>query len=140
MLKLLVPIDGSVHAQRAVRYALGLCAGGVAVEIFLLNVQEPIVDWEVRRFLREDEIEQMLTAKANAVLDAAGAVGEAGCTVHRLVYIGNTAQGIAEQAQTLGCDQIIMGTRGMGALHGMLLGAVSTKVLHLVDIPVTLVK
>ena len=33
-----------------------------------------------------------------------------------------------------------MGTRGMGAAAGMALGSVATKVAHLADLPVTLVK
>jgi nucleotide-binding universal stress UspA family protein len=45
----------------------------------------------------------------------------------------------------LNCDQVIMGTRGLGssgiaAISGLLLGSIATKVLHLVDVPVTLVK
>jgi nucleotide-binding universal stress UspA family protein len=37
-------------------------------------------------------------------------------------------------------DQIIMGTRGAGAVANMLMGSVASKVLHLVDVPVLLVK
>jgi nucleotide-binding universal stress UspA family protein len=33
-----------------------------------------------------------------------------------------------------------MGTRGMGSVSNMLLGSVATKVIHLADVPVTLVK
>jgi nucleotide-binding universal stress UspA family protein len=33
-----------------------------------------------------------------------------------------------------------MGTRGMGGFAGMVMGSVATKVVHLVDCPVTLVK
>ena len=33
-----------------------------------------------------------------------------------------------------------MGTRGMGAMGNLILGSVATKVIHLVDVPVTLVK
>jgi nucleotide-binding universal stress UspA family protein len=33
-----------------------------------------------------------------------------------------------------------MGTRGMGAVPNLLLGSVASKVVHLVDIPVTLIK
>jgi nucleotide-binding universal stress UspA family protein len=33
-----------------------------------------------------------------------------------------------------------MGTRGLGGVRGLLRGSVATHVLHLVDVPVTLVK
>jgi nucleotide-binding universal stress UspA family protein len=36
--------------------------------------------------------------------------------------------------------QIIMGTRGLGEMRGLLLGSVTTQLLHLADVPVTLVK
>ena len=45
-----------------------------------------------------------------------------------------------EEAMNSGCDQIIMGSHGRTALGGLLLGSVAMKVLHLTDIPVTLVK
>jgi nucleotide-binding universal stress UspA family protein len=33
-----------------------------------------------------------------------------------------------------------MGTRGMGAIGNLVLGSVATKVIHLTEVPVTLVK
>ncbi|XOT98343.1 universal stress protein, partial [Alcaligenes pakistanensis] len=35
---------------------------------------------------------------------------------------------------------IVMGTRGLSALPGLVLGSVTTKVLSLVNVPVTLIK
>ena len=40
----------------------------------------------------------------------------------------------------LGCDAIVMGTRGLGTVQTLLLGSTALKVLHLVDVPVTLIK
>jgi nucleotide-binding universal stress UspA family protein len=37
------------------------------------------------------------------------------------------------------CDQIVMGTRGLGALSGALLGSVSHQVLEKTSLPVTLI-
>jgi nucleotide-binding universal stress UspA family protein len=47
---------------------------------------------------------------------------------------------IARFARERGCDQILMGTRGLGAIGSLLLGSVATKVIHLADVPVLLVK
>jgi nucleotide-binding universal stress UspA family protein len=47
---------------------------------------------------------------------------------------------IAEVGRQENCDAIVMGTRGMGAVSGLVLGSVATKVIHLADVPVTLVK
>lgn len=38
------------------------------------------------------------------------------------------------------CDAIIMGSRGLGPVASMIIGSVATKVIHLVKVPVTLIK
>jgi len=38
------------------------------------------------------------------------------------------------------CDAIVMGTRGLGRVETLVLGSVTTKVIHLSSVPVTVVK
>jgi nucleotide-binding universal stress UspA family protein len=56
------------------------------------------------------------------------------------VLVGHIGQTIARRADELGCDGIVMGTSGRGALGNLLLGSVATKVIHHAKVPVTLVK
>jgi nucleotide-binding universal stress UspA family protein len=56
------------------------------------------------------------------------------------ILIGNIAEVIARRADELGCDGIVMGTRGMTAIGGLVMGSVATKVVHAANVPVTLVK
>jgi nucleotide-binding universal stress UspA family protein len=55
------------------------------------------------------------------------------------VAVGNHAEAIVAYAREKKCDQILMGTRGLGGLSNLLLGSVATRVLHLTDVPVTLI-
>jgi nucleotide-binding universal stress UspA family protein len=141
MLRALIPVDGSENAERAVRHAIGLIRGREPMAILLLNVQEPVDAIEVTSHMPAEEIrawqithgsEEMESARA--LLDAAGIVYE-----HRVV-LGKVAETIARVAREERCDKIIMGTRGMGAIQSLLLGSIATKVIHLADVPVTLVK
>jgi nucleotide-binding universal stress UspA family protein len=141
MYKLLVPTDGSPASLRAVKHAVSIVPSGCNPEVHLLNVQEPIDAWEVRHFLSEDEIAAMQRKRSEeALLEASGVLEQAGVTYRVHAGFGSVPETIVEYAKDLGCQQIIMATQGMGALKGLLLGSVVTKVLHLVDIPVTLVK
>ena len=36
--------------------------------------------------------------------------------------------------------QIVMGTRGLGGIQGLLLGSVAMQVIHLAEVPITLIK
>jgi nucleotide-binding universal stress UspA family protein len=60
------------------------------------------------------------------------------CTPH--LMDGPAAETILRFAETQKIDEIIMGSRGLGAIGNFLLGSVSSKVAHLAAIPVTLVK
>ena len=54
--------------------------------------------------------------------------------------VGSPATEILQQVRDTECDAIIMGTRGMGSLANLVIGSVTTKVIHLVEVPVTLIK
>jgi nucleotide-binding universal stress UspA family protein len=56
------------------------------------------------------------------------------------VQIGDPAQEITQYAKVHECDEIVMGTRGLGTLRNLILGSVAYKVVHLTDKPVLLVK
>ena len=56
------------------------------------------------------------------------------------IGVGPVAETIANYAREHGCAQIVMGSRGLSAISNLLVGSVASKVLHLADVPVTLVR
>lgn len=139
MKKLLVPFDGSPNAMRALRYAVDLACAIPGVELEILNVQDPVLlrshsgsETDIRRL--QDEEGKKLCTPASELVKGAG-------VPHRLVTrVGSPANQIAEHLHASGCDAIIMGTRGMGPVASLMIGSVATRVIGLVDVPVTLVK
>ena len=141
MRKALVPVDGSSNSDRAVQHVVALAGICPAMEVLLLNVQPEIDDWQVRRFLKKEEVEAMEESKGGDALQSARAILDAaGVRYTPQVLIGPVAETVARTALEQNCDGIIMGTRGLGAVAGALLGSVTSKVIHLADVPVTLVK
>ena len=67
-------------------------------------------------------------------------LADAGRSYREHVLIGDPAAKIVEVAKAEGVGAIIMGTRGMRALGNLALGSTATKVIHLAEVPVTLVK
>ena len=139
--KILLPVDGSEGSVHAAQHVASIAARMKALEVHLVNVQPLGDDWMVRRMIRQEELATMekgwaelAIAPARDILKAAGVP----CSEH--VLQGEAAQSIARLARELACDQIVMGTRGLSALSELLMGSVTVKVLHLVGIPVTLVK
>lgn len=140
MRKVLIAIDGSEHALRAVRYAADLCRTGNAPEIHLLNVQPKPVLWQTHG-MEEEIAEQHLKARGEQQAAAAcELLGDLAVPYTLHITLGEPAQGIADSARQLDCDAIVMGRRGLGSIAGLMLGSVAAKVLHLSDLPVVSVK
>ena len=143
MHKVLVPFDGSDHAMRALGYVIELSADlKKPLEVHLLNVQASPIDYSL--YLAPDMIEGVkagLNDEGKRVLDDAfELLTAAGTPFQAHVDLGNVAEQVEAQVQKLGCDVIVMGTRGLSSVTGLLLGSVATRVIHEASVPVTLIK
>jgi len=141
--RIVVPVDGSTAANHAVAYALSLARDRRDTEVILLNVQS-------RETLEVSDVAAVITADSDreaAVRQSKKALRrpialcrEAAVKFETRAELGPIAETIVRIAHQIKADQIVMGTRGLGALRGLFLGSVTTKVVQLARMPVTLVK
>ena len=141
MKNILVPVDGSDNALRAVKAAITAAKATDGARLHLVNVQLPIASGNVKSFFAPEAIQGYYQDEGrNALLPAKALLDEAGIDYSEDILVGQIGQAIADYIAKNGCDHVIMGTRGLGSIKGMVLGSVTTKVLNLVDVPVTLIK
>ena len=141
MKKILIAFDGSANALRAVRHAVAESASRPGLEIELLHVLDPVTFKSPAAALPPHELSRLCPPQAERVLQAARQVlDQAGIAYKIDCRVGDAAGEIAAQVRESGCDGVIMGTRGLGPLASVMIGSVASRVVHLVEVPVTLVK
>jgi nucleotide-binding universal stress UspA family protein len=142
MLKILIAVDGSEHANRAIEAVGKMARSSLDLEAILVCVSpEPIFygDYTVATI---QKIEEDQKQQQNAVLTKATELAKAqglklGEPARAYGVIANEIVRIANDRQV---DQIAMGTRGMGAVGNMILGSVAQRVIHQSAVPVLLTK
>jgi nucleotide-binding universal stress UspA family protein len=138
-LNILVAIDGSAHAERALEEALDL-ARTQRSRVTLISVAAP-TSW---RFVAGPYAGLLPTQEdadrqAEATLRAARErIGDE-MPVTTVVGRGSAACAILKRASTGSHDLIVMGSRGRGSAAAALLGSVSHDVLHRSTVPVLIV-
>ena len=142
MFKVMISVDGSDNSARAVKFIVDQAPLYKApVELHLLNVQSPVLSGNIRRFIGQEEINKYCHDEATqAMAPARKILDDAKVPYTYHIGVGDIAETVAQYVRDKQCDQVIMGTRGMGSISNMLLGSVATKVIHLSEVPVLLVK
>lgn len=141
MNKILVALDGSDSALRAADHAIALARQLGAALHFVTVYPEPVVYGEIQVYATKEKFEKLQREMGEAILEPARQRARAvGLTPTSDLRHGDVAKTIVACAQEAGCDSIVIGTRGMGAIGNLLLGSVAFKVVHLAETPVTLVK
>ena len=141
MRKALVAVDASAAAHRAVRHLVALASVHPLIEAVLLNVQPEVDSRGLHSIEQREGVEAVEESRGGDILQKGCQVLKAaGVTFTPIIEIGPAAETIARVAREKGCDGIVMGTRGLGAVSSILLGSVSSHVLHLSELPVTLIK
>ncbi len=140
-MKILIPVDGSESANRAIDHVIQQAKGQSGVAVHALNVQIPILSGHVKMFISEQQLNDYYREEASAALKSAQArLTQANVPYTHHISVGHVAETIAQYAKENGIDQIVMGTRGMSSISEFVLGSVASKVIHLSSVPVTLIK
>ena len=142
MLKILIAVDGSEHANRAIEAVGKMARASLDLEAILVCVSpEPIFygDYSVATIQKiEEDQKQQQNAVLTKAMELAKAQGiKLGEPARAYGVIANEIVRIANERQV---DQIAMGTRGMGAMGNMILGSVAQRVIHQSAVPVLLTK
>ncbi|MFG6178572.1 universal stress protein [Halomonas sp. THAF12] len=136
---LLVPVDGSEHSVQALGVAAQL-ARGCAASLILMTVAEYppgnmglFTGGTPEPFTAENwnEIAASLKADAEqALTKVQDSVDLSGLEVETVIRQGTPAAAILKEAEQRGVDAIVMGSRGVSDMHGMIFGSTSHKVSH----------
>lgn len=141
--KILVPVDGSKNSFKAVQHAAYLAACCQA-EISILHVATLYKNIPVYTQLSTsyvppwfyDDVEQF----GRQVLEEAQKLLPPTVTRHTFLEKGSPVEVIPEFADAHGYDLIVIGSRGLGTLKGLVMGSVSTHVVHHAPCPVLVVR
>ena len=136
---ILLAVDGSEHSLRAARVASDLAQAMksqtlrivVAFEPIPVHLGEPFMQETINARLREAEA---IAQKAVETVETISA------QIQTETLEGNPAEVILEAAKTQNSNVIVMGSRGLGKLAGLLLGSTSQKVVSHAPCPVLIVR
>lgn len=138
--RILVPVDGSDNSYRALDAALLLSErlGAKATAIHVMEelpvsyiVSEKLLREIVDAYKREN---QLTLSKCSEIAT------KKGLTIKTKLLQGDPSSTILDFCEKEKYDIIIMGSRGMGKFKEIVLGSVSSKVLHHSSCPVLIIR
>jgi nucleotide-binding universal stress UspA family protein len=136
---ILLAVDGSEHALNAARMASSLANAMNSQTLRIVVAYNPIPVHLGDPYM-QDAINARISETEEIIQDAVQAVGAVSAEILTEMIEGDPAETIIELAKTHNSNVIIMGSRGLGKLAGLLLGSTSQKVVSYAPCPVLIVK
>jgi nucleotide-binding universal stress UspA family protein len=155
----LVPTDGSENAERAVHFSAQVADRRQQAEVTVVYVHQRVPPGayqsvsllesdqhvqEVQPLYEEPDDEELVHAREivdRAVAEIKSLVISPDVTVAgRVVVDDRVENGILRVASEMNTDIIVMGTRGLSALRGAIMGSVSHAMIEKATCPILIVK
>jgi len=140
LLRLLVPIDATDESRWGLQYALRKHREGTRLEVVLLNIGEPVTQWQVLRFRTQQEVALFQSERAQAFIEQASqylAMEDVPC--HGLFRQGELAFSILDVAEELDCDEIVMPEPKKSLFAIFSTGTVAAVLKQQRDVPIVVV-
>lgn len=135
--RILVATDGSENAASAVAHAAALARAIGSERVTVLHVC-PACSADLDPERHNQELAQQIVREASEAFAGAGA--EVHVRVEVDYHPEDVASGVTDIAREEDADIIVLGSRGISGIRGMLLGSVSSKVLQQAHCPVLVIK
>lgn len=137
---IIVPYDGSAHAERALDHAVQL-AGELQAQLDVVYVdsvqaellQQPLI-------IPTHELEAYFADEQQETRERLNRMTERAHPARVNIIQGHAGKAIVHYATTVHADLIVMGSRGLGTLQEWMLGSVSHYVAQHAECAVTIVK
>jgi nucleotide-binding universal stress UspA family protein len=138
--KILVPLDGSPLAERAIDHAIEI-AGGTGADLVLLQVvRSPSSAAGEALSVEDDAVREVVSDGQTYLRDIDSRLGTEGVRSETVVLVGDPGVRIVEYADVGKVDVIVMSTHGRGGPSSQLMGGVAREVVGKAACPVLLVK
>lgn len=137
---ILVPHDGSSHAQSALQYALETFPGARIVLFHAIDPFEVTPEEDGLPSLTEGWLAEQRVAAAELFEDARADLDERSATIETETAVGSPAQTIVAAVEASEVDQIVMGNRGRGEAPQARMGSIAELVVKRATVPVTIVR
>ncbi len=142
-MKILVGIDGSRNALRALRFAIRLLRrmDGHNRSLTLLSVHDDTALRSASHFVGREAVDDYLSDLSQADLAPAIALAaKSGLSYEAIEGRGPISAIITDTARDGKFDLIVLGSKGSSGIRSILLGSIAQRVATLSDVPVTLIK
>jgi nucleotide-binding universal stress UspA family protein len=136
---ILLAVDGSEHALHAARVAANLTNAMNSQTLRIVVAYDPIPVHLGDPYMQE-AISTRLKESEQIIQKAVQSLGTVSAEIRTEMIEGDPAEVIIEVAQTNNSNIIVMGSRGLGKLAGLLLGSTSQKVVSHAPCPVLIVR
>ena len=142
---ILVGVDGSEHSIKAAKMAGELARKISAESLHLVACYDAALQYSMMTEFNSILPMQDLTSRLISIAEdnlklAIEEIGDLPIQIETETSEGKPAESILMAARKYDIDLIVMGTRGLGQLAGLLLGSQSQKVVAHADCPVLLVR
>ena len=141
-----VAVDGSNSSLKGVEAACEIAKSFESRLILLHVIRDMKVPSELKRYISSEklgeprhaalqEVADEILARAQQVAEESGAQN-----IQIKTLNGDPAMTLVRGARAEGADLIVLGTRGLGKVEGMLIGSVSRKVTDISEISLMIIK
>jgi len=140
-MRILVPVDGSKTALKALKHACKLFRNFEDLNVTLMSVHDDIALRNARSLVGSKAVDEYLKQLAEQDLDTSRKLlDKEGIAYTVAIRTGHVAQEIVQLADSERFDLIVMGNKGRSALRDLLIGSVAQRVLAQAKTPILLVK